>query len=263
MNTNILVASLSLLGLIISPLPAQAQDHGWNSYLSYDPETGLVFGYAYTEKYCCLGQYRDYISARLTGPNVYQSIDYTDPDGWYDYVWAEVWDYAYQSGTFFLDSVHGFFDWYIYSQLGVLERSVYVDEPIQVPASLQIVDGTDSTSPNCGCQAGMGGVWRTFHYQVLDQNGEPIRKVMPISDHIYTGSPNTCYFSGYETTPPGVTTNSDGIFEENLVTCSSACGDQPNCTQQSCTTGADQYWIIDGYYIYESLQYHCGEVTVN
>ncbi len=142
---------------------------------------------------------------------------------------------------------------------------------VQIPTSLTIVSGTDSTTQEGTCVTGGQtgcGVTRTFTYQVLDQDGQPINRQMPFYDTITTGAPNSCYLSQYTTTCPnnsgpcGVYTDANGRFSETLYICAPACYSGTACTT-GCTTAAAQTWRVDGNAILKSLTYQCNQVGVN
>lgn len=252
-----------LLFLVLACIPAAAQYHWWMNSIEWDPGTGIVSGYAETGKWCCWGEWYDAVEGVLQGPGgIYQYYDYTDWGGWYDYVWVNVWDTVRQSGIHTFNSYHGYWDVYIYLDLGDLENWLYLEVTDEEPTYMGQV-GSVYTLPNCGCEPGRGGVAKFFDYQVYNQYFQPIRKSMSMSDSIVTGSPNTCNIVSYVVTPPGMYTRSDGTFQENLYSCLSACGDAWGCNSQSvCTTGASQTWYIDGYAIGKTLFYHCDDVEV-
>ena len=146
----------------------------------------------------------------------------------------------------------------------------------QVPTSLSIVAGTDSTSPEASCSAGSFGtgcgVTRSFTYQVNDQNGNSIQTAgLEVWDAIATTSPNNLSISGYNTTcspsntgPCGVTTNSSGQFEEQpgLSVCSTVCRVNNACTKAG-QTNATQTVYVGPASIVQQLVYYCDHITVN
>lgn len=137
----------------------------------------------------------------------------------------------------------------------------------QVPTSLQKT-GTDTTTSPAQCTAGTSeacGVTRTFKYQVLDQNGQPIKRSMLFSDAIKGGSPNGCNLTSYNTTPPDTYTFPDGTFNETLRICAPACRSGSMCIT-GCTTAASQTWTVDGVALngdVKSLSYQCDKILVN
>jgi len=143
----------------------------------------------------------------------------------------------------------------------------------QVPTSLSIVSGTDSTSPEAKCSAGSVsgcGVTRTLVYQVLDQSGVPINSSMSFYDTITNVSgKNGCNLTGYTTTcspqnsgPCGKSTGATGQFQDSLSICDSLCYSGSKCTT-GCSTAATQTWYINGSQITMSLSYQCNKVLVN
>jgi hypothetical protein len=106
---------------------------------------------------------------------------------------------------------------------------------------------------------------RTFKYQVLDQHGNPIQRLMSLADTITTGSPNGCNLGNYETTPPGMDTSPDGTFNETLKICAPACRSGSMCIT-GCTTTANQVWTLDGVALtgdQKTLSYQCDKILVN
>jgi hypothetical protein len=112
----------------------------------------------------------------------------------------------------------------------------------QVPTSLSIVAGTDSTSSESGCTTSGGlagcGVGRTFKYQVNDQSGGAIKiNALAYGDVICTSTPNNLLLAGYVTTCGGTTgscsgtpgpcgglaTDANGQFTESIGLCAPAC----------------------------------------
>jgi hypothetical protein len=146
---------------------------------------------------------------------------------------------------------------------------------VQVPTSLSIVAGTDSTTAETGCTtsgklAGCG-VTRAFTYQVNDQAGQPIRSSMELWDSITTTSPNELNLQTYKTTCPGntgpcgVLTFPDGTFSETLTLCAPACKPSGTCTTAG-STGADQLWSVAGKSLtsdVKHLSYQCDKILVN
>lgn len=141
----------------------------------------------------------------------------------------------------------------------------------QVPYKLSKV-GTGSTSSQSQCTTAPPGslpgcgVQRTFKYQVLDSNGNPIKRGgMPFTDAISTSSPNSCNLGGYTTTPPGQSTDALGQFTETLSICAPACRSGSMCIT-GCSTGANQTWTVDGVALVndiKALSYQCNQILVN
>jgi hypothetical protein len=163
------------------------------------------------------------------------------------------------------------------------DRYEYVDGTatltVLYPASLSIVAGTDSTTKEATCNAGVGtgcGVTRTFTYQVLDQNHNPLTGSWIASqqfwDEIHTTSPppNGLGLTGYTTTctpsntgPCGKYVNSQGQFAEGaLGACSTACYSNKTCVTAG-YTAATQTWHIGSYSIVNTVQYYCDHVVWN
>ncbi len=148
---------------------------------------------------------------------------------------------------------------------------------VQVPTSLSIVPGTDSTTPEASCSAGSFGtgcgVTRSFTYQIKDQDNPPqaIQAAgLQIWDEVNTTSPNNLGLTGYTTTcspantgPCGVTTNSVGQFLElSLGACSTVCRVNNACTTGG-PTNANQIWHVRSSTITQSVSLYCDRVTVN
>jgi hypothetical protein len=147
------------------------------------------------------------------------------------------------------------------------------------PASLSIVAGTDSTTKEATCSAGSGtgcGVTRTFTYQVLDQNSNPITgswiATQQFWDEIHVTSPDglglkssnpktTC--SPPNTGPCGIYVNSLGQFNEaGLGACSTACYVNKTCATAG-YTAASQTWHVGSYPIVNSVSVYCDHVLWN
>lgn len=152
---------------------------------------------------------------------------------------------------------------------------------VQVPTSLTIVPGTDSTTAENTCtfsgsdgkQYTGCGIKRAFTYQIMDQQSpaQPISTgVLQFWDEIHTTSPNNLGLFGYSTTcapsntgPCGTTTSSDGKFLElNLGACSSVCFANNACTTGG-PTNANQTWHIGSFTVTQAISYYCNHVTVN
>jgi hypothetical protein len=147
---------------------------------------------------------------------------------------------------------------------------------VQVPTSLSIVAGTDSTSPEASCSAGTFGtgcgVTRSFVYQVNDQNGQPMHVAgLEVWDVLATTSPNNLNIGGYNTTcsppntgPCGVTTNASGQFQETpgLSVCSTVCRVNNACTRAG-QTNATQTVHVGSSTITQNLVYYCDHITIN
>jgi hypothetical protein len=153
----------------------------------------------------------------------------------------------------------------------------------QVPTSLSIVTGTDSTTSEASCTTSKGlagcGVTRTFTYQVNDQSGQPIHVgSMAFGDVICSTSTNQLNLTGYGTTcggttgscsgtagPCGQSTNANGQFNESIGVCAQACKSSGSC----CTAGktvANQTWTVAGRTLnsdVKTLTYQCNKISVN
>ncbi len=151
---------------------------------------------------------------------------------------------------------------------------------VQVPTSLSIVAGTDSTLPESSCSAGSFGtgcgVTRSFVYQVNDQTGQAIQTAgLQIWDAISVTSPNNLGLNGFTTTctsvgltnsgPCNVATNSVGQFGENkpgLSACSTVCRVNNACTTGG-PTSVNQTMHVGPSSIVQQVSYFCDHVTVN
>lgn len=151
----------------------------------------------------------------------------------------------------------------------------------QVPTSLSIVSGTNSTTNESTCSIpGVGtgcGISRRFTYQLNDQADQPIQySGLQVWDSFGTPSPNQLSVSGFNTTctpygdtnggPCGLTTNSNGQFGEgNLSTCSTVCYSGAACVVPSSSpyTQDAQTWHIDSYSIVQTIKFYCNSVLVN
>lgn len=145
---------------------------------------------------------------------------------------------------------------------------------VQVPATLSIVPGSDSTIPEATCPVGTEtgcGSTRSFIYQVVGQDGLPIEAAgLPLWDEIHTTSPNVLGLTGYNTTcnppntgPCGVNTDSAGRFREAVLSaCSTACIASGVCRTAG-PTNADQTWHIGPFAIVQRISYYCERVLVN
>jgi hypothetical protein len=154
---------------------------------------------------------------------------------------------------------------------------------VQVPTSLSIVAGTESTNAEAPCTTGGGlagcGLTRTFKYQVNDQNGHPITVAnMPFGDVICNTSTNQLNLQGYKTTCGGTTgscsgttgpcaqfTDPNGQFTETLTVCAPACKKSGSCTTAGQTI-ANQTWTVSGHTLssdVKSISYQCNKILVN
>lgn len=154
---------------------------------------------------------------------------------------------------------------------------------VQVPTSLSIVPGTDSTTSEAPCTTSGGlagcGVTRKFTYQVNDQNGNPITVAnMAIGDVICSTSTNQLNVQGYKTTCGGTTgscsgtagpcgqfTDANGQFAETLTLCAPACKSSGTCTTAGQTI-ANQTWTVAGQSLssdVKSISYQCNKILVN
>jgi hypothetical protein len=151
---------------------------------------------------------------------------------------------------------------------------------VQVPTSLSIVAGTDSTTAEASCTTTVGGkpatgcgITRSFTYQVLDQYGNPIRQAgLQVWDAFGTPSPNPLGMTSFATTcsppntgPCGKTTNSSGQFIEGGINiCSTVCYSQSNKT---CVTGGpsvvSQVVHVGNSQITQTISFYCDHVLVN
>ncbi len=158
-----------------------------------------------------------------------------------------------------------------------------VDCTVQIPTSLSIVTGTDSTTTEGSCTTAGGlagcGVTRTFTYQVNDQNGQPITAAnLPVGDVICNTSTNQLNLLGYNTTCGGMTgscfgtpgpcnkfTDANGQFPEILGFCAPACKSSGTCTTAGQTI-ANQTWTVAGIQLssdVKSISYQCNKILVN
>jgi hypothetical protein len=149
---------------------------------------------------------------------------------------------------------------------------------VQVPTSLSIVSGTDSTSSETSCTTGSNtgcGVTRSFTYQVYDQHtptAQPIQTAgLQIWDSISTGSPNNLSLTSYTTTcsptqtnsgPCGRSTNSSGQFADSLPVCSTVCNSSGVCVTGG-PTNATQTVHVGSFTITQSLGFYCSYIHVN
>jgi len=154
---------------------------------------------------------------------------------------------------------------------------------VQIPTSLSIVSGTDSTTNEAACTFISNGttytgcgVTRSFTYQVNDQHSppQPIQAVLQFWDSFGTVSPNPLGIGGFMTTctgtsagtnngPCGVTTNSNGQFlEKSLSVCSTVCRSNGVCTTGGPSVVTQTYHVGTGA-IAQSISYYCSRVLVN
>ncbi|MHB8502203.1 MAG: hypothetical protein ACYDHE_14825 [Candidatus Acidiferrales bacterium] len=148
---------------------------------------------------------------------------------------------------------------------------------IQIPTSLTIVAGTDSTTSEAQCSFTSGGnqytgcgVTRSFTYQINDQTGQPLQFALAFWDSFGTVSPNPLKMGGFNTTctpantgPCGVSANAQGQFlEKALSVCSTVC-----YSNGVCTTGGPsvvpQTWHIGAGSVTQTISYYCNKVLVN
>ncbi len=142
---------------------------------------------------------------------------------------------------------------------------------VQVPTSLSIVAGTDSTTTEASCAGGTGcGCTRSFTYQVNDQNGSPILQAgLNVWDSISTSSPNNLNLQSYNTTCTpantgscGVATDANGQFREaSLGACAPVCKSNNMCVTGG-PTNANQTWHVGSAAIVKQVGYYCNHVTV-
>src|SRR5208282_2568563 len=148
---------------------------------------------------------------------------------------------------------------------------------VQVPTSLSIVTGTDSTTSEASCGGNSGcGVTRSFTYQVYDQETPVPQPIvaggLQVWDSISTTSPNNLNLTSYSTTcvpantgPCNVTTDSLGQFGEDnpgLTVCAPACRMNNACVKGG-PTNANQSWHVGSYTIVQNISYNCDHITVN
>jgi hypothetical protein len=147
---------------------------------------------------------------------------------------------------------------------------------VQIPTSLSIVTGTNSTTAEASCSAGSAGTGcgmsRTFTYQVNDQAGQPIHFAgLQVWDAISVTSPNNLLINSFQTTctpantgPCGVVTDSNGQFKEQpgLSVCSTVCRVNNACTTGG-PTNATQTVHVGSASITQQLSYYCDHITVN
>ncbi len=154
---------------------------------------------------------------------------------------------------------------------------------VQVPTSLSIVAGTDSTTSEASCTTSGGlagcGVTRTFEYQVNDQSGQPIKVAnMAVGDVICNTSTNQLNLQFYKTTcggttgscwgtagPCGVFTDANGQFTETIPVCAPACKPSGTCTTAGQTV-ANATWTVAGHTLssdVKSQSYQCNKILVN
>lgn len=146
---------------------------------------------------------------------------------------------------------------------------------VQIPTSLSIVSGTNSTSSEASCNSGTGcGMARTFTYQVNDQSGQAIQYAnLQVWDAISPNSPNNLNLAGFTTTctfanetnsgPCDRVTNSAGQFPEtDLGVCAPACQSNNMCITAG-ETAATQTWHVGPSAISQNIGYYCDHVTVN
>jgi hypothetical protein len=126
---------------------------------------------------------------------------------------------------------------------------------VQVPTQLSLVT-TISQGP-ASCSPGAAGWDRWVRWQVLDQNSQPIQRVMSVSDSIAIGSPNTC---GASPQTGSTSTDSSGQFPDHYYLCSTA------CVGGSCQTNATQTWTVSGYVLtadVKSITCTCNGIAIN
>lgn len=154
---------------------------------------------------------------------------------------------------------------------------------VQVPTSLSIVAGSDSTTSESGCTTSGGlagcGVARTFTYQINNQNTHPINIAnMAVGDVICNTSTNQLNLQGAITTCGGTTgacagtsgpcgkyANASGQFPELLKVCAPACKPSGTCTTAGQTV-SNQTWYVNGRPLssdVKSISYQCNKILVN
>ncbi len=177
-------------------------------------------------------------------------------------------------------------EWYYYEPQArcnfiPIPANTSANSTVLYPAGLSIVSGSDSTTKEAACQTTANGkpatgcgVSRSFTYQVLDQNGNPMTGSWIASqqfwDAITVTSPNGLGASGFVTTcspvntgPCGFHVSSAGQFaEKSLSTCSTVCYSNNTCVTAG-YTNADQTIHIGSYSITQHNSYYCDHVLVN
>jgi hypothetical protein len=153
---------------------------------------------------------------------------------------------------------------------------------VQIPTSLSVVAGSNSTTSEASCTTGGStgcGMSRSFNYQVNDQGGNAIQVVnMPVGDVICNTSTNQLNLQSYTTTCGGNTgscwgtagpcnkyTNASGQFPDNLNFCSLACYSSGACCTDGSTV-ANQTWTVAGYALssdVKTLTYQCNSILVD
>ncbi|HEV2852020.1 MAG TPA: hypothetical protein VHC97_04375 [Thermoanaerobaculia bacterium] len=152
--------------------------------------------------------------------------------------------------------------------------SAFLDLTVQKPSSLTRMNNSSTTSEaSCtppGGTSGSGcGVTRTFTYIIYDQLGDPFQaNAVTFWDKITNVSgQNGCNITTYKTTCPNNTgpcaKTTNGLIDETLGICSTACKSGSSCIT-GCTTTAKQIWTVNGIALPEiTLTYRCNQILVN
>ena len=142
---------------------------------------------------------------------------------------------------------------------------------VQVPTSLSIVAGSDSTTAEASCDGGTGcGCSRSFTYQVNDQDGIAMKVGgLDVWDEISTTTPNNLNLTSYTTTcnpnpgPCGPQTDANGQFQEvSLSVCAPACKSGTSCIHAG-PTNANQTWHVGSARIVQQIGYYCDHSLVD
>ncbi len=109
-----------------------------------------------------------------------------------------------------------------------------------------------------GCGAGSAGWEKGISWQLTDHLGSPISRAIPCWDTMDNIVPNNCFVPAQgEGTPPGPSTNNNGIWAHNYSICSTACVNGGMCVQ----TGTQNY-TVNGYSIALPFTMSCNSITV-
>ncbi|MGA3099342.1 MAG: hypothetical protein ABSF25_23030 [Bryobacteraceae bacterium] len=256
--------ALFLLAALLLPGDAHAQSGSQcyfdcYTYAEYDPDSGEIYAYSeYEEQTCTWGLD---VEAYIGDPNDNQ--DWVGSDQGYCQV--EV-DYSYARD---LDGIWEAYGDNYYSPEGEWSydgESWYdVDDPQQVPTSLEVIYETTTPESPCAWDQNQPptecGNYVYPIYQVLDQDGTPIQRVLYISD-TFSNNYDSCGITWSNITPIGTKTYEDGLISDKLGACTLACCSNGACTT-GCYTNATQYWLIHTSYVTLDVWFFCNEVDID
>jgi hypothetical protein len=136
-------------------------------------------------------------------------------------------------------------------------KQITVQKPTHMTFMSVLSEGTRTCGNDPISGQPMAGWTKFITWQLQDKWFQPIASV-PTYDTMNAGSPNTCFLSVLEGSPPGDTVGITGLWQHEYGVCSTAC---PN--GGSCTTNGTQRYFANGWQIDLPWTFHCNSITVD